>query len=66
MSTEAQATKPLNPNEGIKAESHLLRGTLAADMADTSTGAISESNCQLTKFHGLYLQDDRDLRNALK
>ncbi len=66
MSTESTTTKPANPNEGIKAESHFLRGTLKADMADTSTGAISDANGQLTKFHGLYLQDDRDLRNALK
>ena len=66
MSTEPSAAKPLSPNEGIKAESHLLRGTIAADIADTSTGAISEPNSQLTKFHGLYLQDDRDLRIALK
>jgi sulfite reductase (NADPH) hemoprotein beta-component len=58
--------KPLNPNEGIKAASHLLRGTIAQDLADTSTGAISEANSQLTKFHGLYLQDDRDQRLALK
>ena len=58
--------KPLAANEAIKAESHHLRGTIAADMADASTGAISEPNGQLTKFHGLYLQDDRDLRNALK
>ena len=58
--------KPLNPNEGIKSGSHLLRGTIAADLADTSTGAISEVNGQLTKFHGLYLQDDRDQRLALK
>jgi sulfite reductase (NADPH) hemoprotein beta-component len=65
MSTETTA-KPANPNEGIKAESHHLRGTIAADMADTTTGAIAEANAQLTKFHGLYLQDDRDLRNALK
>jgi sulfite reductase (NADPH) hemoprotein beta-component len=60
------SAKPLSPNEGIKAESHLLRGTIAAEMADTSTGAISEANSQLTKFHGLYLQDDRDQRIALK
>ena len=60
------ANPPANPNEPIKAESHLLRGTIAQDMADTSTGAISEANGQLTKFHGLYLQDDRDLRIALK
>ncbi len=66
MSSEPAAAKPLNPNEGIKAESHLLRGTIAQDLADTSTGAISEANGQLTKFHGLYLQDDRDKRLALK
>jgi sulfite reductase (NADPH) hemoprotein beta-component len=66
MSTETTTAKPANPNEGIKAESHHLRGTIAADMADATTGAIAEANAQLTKFHGLYLQDDRDLRNALK
>jgi len=64
MSTDS--SKPLNANEGIKAASHHLRGTIAKDLADTSTGAISEENAQLTKFHGLYLQDDRDQRIALK
>ena len=58
-------SKPANPNEGIKARSHHLRGTIAKEMADTSTGAISEEAGQLTKFHGLYLQDDRDQRAAL-
>ena len=66
MSSDPSAPKPLNANEGIKAESHLLRGTIAQDLSDTSTGAISEHNAQLTKFHGLYLQDDRDQRLALK
>ena len=66
MISEPISPKPLAANEGIKAESHHLRGTIAADIADPSTGAISEPNGQLTKFHGLYLQDDRDLRNALK
>jgi sulfite reductase (NADPH) hemoprotein beta-component len=65
MSTEPNA-KPLSPNEVIKEHSHLLRGTIAQDLADTSTGAISDDNAQLTKFHGLYLQDDRDQRLALK
>ncbi|MEJ0000280.1 MAG: NADPH-dependent assimilatory sulfite reductase hemoprotein subunit [Verrucomicrobiota bacterium] len=59
-------SKPLSPNETIKSHSHLLRGTIARDLADRSTGAISEENAQLTKFHGLYLQDDRDQRAALK
>jgi sulfite reductase (NADPH) hemoprotein beta-component len=66
MSSEPAPAKPLAANEGIKAESHLLRGTIAQDLADTSTGAISEPNSQLTKFHGLYLQDDRDQRLTLK
>jgi len=63
MSLEpAVTTKPLSANEGIKSASNFLRGTIAQDLLDTSTGAISEDNNQLTKFHGLYLQDDRDLR----
>jgi sulfite reductase (NADPH) hemoprotein beta-component len=66
MSDAAGASKPLSANEGLKAGSRLLRGTIAEDLRDTTTGAISEENSQLTKFHGLYLQDDRDLRNALK
>ena len=66
MSSEPTAPKPLSVNEDIKSASHLLRGTIAQDLADTSTGAISEANSQLTKFHGLYLQDDRDQRIALK
>jgi sulfite reductase (NADPH) hemoprotein beta-component len=66
MTNETDATKKLNPNEGIKAESHHLRGTIAEQMADPSTTHISEENSQLTKFHGLYQQDDRDQRIALK
>ena len=66
MSTDLKSTKPPSANEGIKSGSRFLRGTIAEDLADTSTGAISESNSQLTKFHGLYLQDDRDQRSALK
>ncbi|HEU5080246.1 MAG TPA: NADPH-dependent assimilatory sulfite reductase hemoprotein subunit [Opitutaceae bacterium] len=62
MSSEPAATKPLSSNEGLKAASHFLRGTIAKDIQDGSTGAISEENSQLTKFHGLYLQDDRDVR----
>jgi sulfite reductase (NADPH) hemoprotein beta-component len=49
-------------NEGIKEASRYLRGTIAEGLRDVSTGAISEDDAQLTKFHGTYLQDDRDLR----
>ena len=66
MSIDASAPKPLAANEVIKTASRLLRGTIADDLRDATTGAITEDNGQLTKFHGLYLQDDRDQRNALK
>lgn len=66
MSSQPDSTKPLVASEGLKRASNNLRGTIAADFADASTGAISETSNQLAKFHGLYLQDDRDLRNALK
>jgi sulfite reductase (NADPH) hemoprotein beta-component len=55
--------KPPSAKEGLKAASDFLRGSIARDMRDNFTGAISEDNNQLTKFHGLYLQDDRDLRS---
>ena len=66
MSSETSEAKPLAANEILKAASHHLRGTIADELADSSTGAITEDAGQLTKFHGLYLQDDRDLRIALK
>ncbi|MCK5711974.1 MAG: sulfite reductase, partial [Hyphomicrobiaceae bacterium] len=49
-------------NEFIKENSRYLRGTIAEGLADVATGSISEDDSQLTKFHGTYLQDDRDLR----
>ena len=53
-------------NEDIKIQSNFLRGTIAEGLDDTSTGAISASDSQLTKFHGTYMQDDRDLRDDRK
>lgn len=70
MTTETPVATPPAPklaaNETIKIASNLLRGKIAEELADPSTGAISDDSGQLTKFHGMYLQDDRDLRNALK
>ena len=56
------STEQLSPVEGIKARSRHLRGTIAAGLVDLVTGAISEDDTQLIKFHGIYQQDDRDLR----
>jgi sulfite reductase beta subunit-like hemoprotein len=49
-------------NERIKEASGYLRGTLAEGLTEVVTGAIAEDDQQLVKFHGMYLQDDRDLR----
>jgi sulfite reductase (NADPH) hemoprotein beta-component len=49
-------------NEDIKEASRHLRGTIADGLLEAVTGAIGEDDAQLTKFHGTYLQDDRDLR----
>jgi len=54
--------KNLAGNESIKTDSNYLRGTLMEGLADMTTGALSASDTQLTKFHGIYQQDDRDVR----
>ena len=48
--------------EKIKKESNSLRGTLKESLLDEHTGAIRESDQALIKFHGMYMQDDRDRR----
>ncbi|KJX97609.1 sulfite reductase subunit beta like protein [Zymoseptoria brevis] len=53
-------------NEDIKIQSNFLRGTIVEGLEDPSTGAISAADQQLTKFHGTYMQDDRDLRDERK
>jgi len=52
----------LSKNESLKVASHYLRGTILDGLADRSTGALSKDDTQLTKFHGIYQQDDRDVR----
>jgi sulfite reductase (NADPH) hemoprotein beta-component len=49
--------------EKIKQASDALRGTIKQGLADEVTGAISEDDKALVKFHGMYLQDDRDRRD---
>ena len=54
----------LAKNENIKQASNLLRGTIVEGLLDDSTGALAADDTQLTKFHGIYQQDDRDLRGS--
>lgn len=51
-----------SPVERIKKGSEGLRGTLAQSLLDEHTGAIREDDQTLMKFHGMYMQDDRDRR----
>ena len=54
---------PLARNEGLKTQSRYLRGTLSEGLDREITGEITEDDQQLVKFHGMYLQDERDLRH---
>ncbi len=62
MISDSQSAPQLHKNEGIKQRSQYLKGTILEGLADTSTGAIAADDQQLTKFHGIYQQDDRDVR----
>lgn len=49
-------------NEIIKENSKLLRGGIADGLENVVTGALEEDDTVLLKFHGSYMQDDRDIR----
>ncbi|MUJ23303.1 assimilatory sulfite reductase (NADPH) hemoprotein subunit [Aliivibrio fischeri] len=53
---------PLADNERLKRESKHLRGTIVEDLQDRITGGFTKDNFQLIRFHGMYQQDDRDIR----
>ncbi|MEM9585436.1 MAG: assimilatory sulfite reductase (NADPH) hemoprotein subunit [Pseudomonadota bacterium] len=52
----------LADNERLKQDSDFLRGTIEADLKDPITGGFTADNFQLIRFHGMYQQDDRDIR----
>jgi len=54
--------KNLSPVEKIKQKSDGLRGTLQEGLQNEVTGAIADDDTTLVKFHGMYMQDDRDRR----
>ena len=53
----------LSEVEKIKSKSGNLRGTIEEGLKIQITGSLSEDDTQLTKFHGFYQQDNRDLRD---
>lgn len=56
------SNQPLSPIEKIKTQSRGLRGTIKESLTDAYTGAVRDDDQALVKFHGMYLQDDRDRR----
>lgn len=56
----------LSEVERLKYDSNYLRGTLPESLADPITGAISDGDTQISKFHGIYQQWDRDVDKERK
>jgi sulfite reductase (NADPH) hemoprotein beta-component len=60
----SQPLHRLGPDESMKDRSDYLRGSIAEGLLDRITGAVpSGDDVKLMKFHGIYQQDDRDLRD---
>jgi len=57
-----KSANSLSPVERIKQESKGLRGTIKESLTDVITGQVRENDTQVIKFHGMYQQDDRDVR----
>jgi len=55
-------SEKLSPIEIIKVKSDGLRGTLKESLEDNYTGNVRPDDEALVKFHGMYVQDDRDRR----
>src|SRR5215472_18417471 len=62
----AESPAKLSRNEGLKERDPLLAGTISQTLADPSLERFSEEDYEFLKFHGIYQQDDRDLRKASK
>jgi sulfite reductase (NADPH) hemoprotein beta-component len=59
----AENNQPLSSTERIKMASDSLRGTFVESLANEITGSINEDDYALVRFHGMYVQDDRDRRD---
>ncbi|MEA3008935.1 MAG: sulfite reductase hemoprotein beta-component [Sphingomonadales bacterium] len=59
----SQRLDRLSADETLKRDSNYLRGTIATGLLDRITGAVAADDTRLMKIHGMYQQDDRDLRD---
>src|SRR3954464_2444314 len=59
----SQPLDRLGPDERLKAGSDYLRGTIDTSLLDRISGGGKFEDNKLMKFHGIYQQDDRDVRD---
>jgi sulfite reductase (NADPH) hemoprotein beta-component len=59
----SQPLDRLGPDETLKWNSDYLRGTIEIGLLDRITGALPADDTRLMKIHGMYQQDDRDVRD---
>ncbi|HVT72418.1 MAG TPA: NADPH-dependent assimilatory sulfite reductase hemoprotein subunit [Lacunisphaera sp.] len=62
----ADSAPSVSKNEVLKQNVPTLAGQIAATVNDPAADRFSEDDQQFIKFHGIYQQDDRDLRKAGK
>jgi sulfite reductase (NADPH) hemoprotein beta-component len=65
VATSAPNPKP-SPIELLKERDPTLGGTIAQTLADPQADHFAENDTQFLKAHGVYQQDDRDLRKTGK
>lgn len=61
-----KAPVKLTHNEEIKTAIPTLAGSIAATLAEATADHFSQDDYEFLKFHGVYQQDDRDLRKVGK
>ncbi|HEY6167393.1 MAG TPA: NADPH-dependent assimilatory sulfite reductase hemoprotein subunit [Verrucomicrobiae bacterium] len=61
-----EAAQKLTHNEVIKEAIPTLAGTIGQVLSDPNADRFAEDDVQFLKFHGIYQQDDRDLRKTQK
>src|SRR5688500_2264888 len=59
----AEQQNNLSSTERIKQASDNLRGSLVESLENEITGNLLEDDVPLVRFHGMYVQDDRDRRD---
>jgi len=64
--TDIESKPAVSKNELLKEATPTLAGNIAATLSTAATDHFTEDDGQFLKFHGVYQQDDRDLRKEGK